>query len=53
MCRLLAVFWDQKEFVTRQNGYHVPHFKATRGGTQFGIIFTNLFNFIVDNVVIN
>ena len=26
-CRLLEVFWDQKEVVTSQCGYHNPHFE--------------------------
>ena len=25
MCRLLAVFWDQQDVVTFQNGYDGPH----------------------------
>ena len=48
---LLAVFWDQQKVVTRQNGYHGPHFKATRGDTQGRLITPTLFNLIVDNVV--
>ena len=53
MCRLLAVFWDQQEVFTHQNGYHGPHFKSTRGTTQDGIISPTLFNLIVDNMVQN
>ena len=29
MCILLALFWYQQEFVTCQNAYHGPYFKAT------------------------
>ena len=36
ICKLLAVFWDQQEVVTRQNRYHGPHFKSTRGAAQLG-----------------
>ena len=53
MCRLLAVFWDQKEVFTLQNGYHGTHFKATRGGIQGELISTTLFNLIVKNLVWN
>ena len=53
MYRLLAVFWDQQEVFTHQNGYHGPHFKSTRGTTQDGIISPTLFNLIVDNMVQN
>ena len=51
MCKILEVFWDYQEFVTRQNGYHGFHFKATRGNTQGGIVSPTIFNLIVDNVV--
>ena len=34
-----------------QNGYHVPHFQASRGKTKVGIIYPTLFNLVVDNVV--
>ena len=53
MCKLLAVFWDQQEFVTHQNGYNGLHFKENRGATKGGIIFPTLFNLIVDNLVHN
>ena len=53
MCRILAVFWYQQEVVTHQNGYHGPHFRATRGITQGGLILPTLFNFIFDNMVRN
>ena len=53
MCRLLAVFWYQQEVVTRQNGHHGPHLKSTQGTSQGRLIFTTLFNLILDNVVIN
>ena len=53
MFRLLEVFWDQKEVITRQNGYHGPHFKATQENTQGRIISPTLFNLIFDNVVRN
>ena len=51
MCRLLAVFWDQQEVITRQNRYHGPHFKATKGTTKGRLIYPTLFNFIIDSVV--
>ena len=53
MCRLLAVFWYQQEVVTRPKGYHGPHFTATRGTTQGGLISPTLFNLIVENLVSN
>ena len=53
MCRLLAMFWYQREVITSKNGYHGPHFKATRRATQVGLISTTLFNLIVNNVVQN
>ena len=53
MCRLLAVFWNQQEFVTHKNGYHVLHFKSTQGTTQGRLISPTLFNLIVNNVVRN
>ena len=53
MCRLLAVFWDQKEVFAHKNGYHILNFKVTQGATHGGIISTTLFNFIVKNVVSN
>ena len=51
--RLLAVFWDQKEVFTRQNGYRGPNFNANMGTTQVGLILPTLFSLIVDNVVRN
>ena len=53
MCRLLAVFWDQQEVVTRLNGYHGLHFKATQGTTQGGLVLPTPSNFIVNNEVNN
>ena len=53
MYMLLVVLWDKQEVVTRQKGYHVPHFRATRGTNQFGLVSPTLFNFIVNNVVRN
>ena len=50
---LLAEFWELQEVVTRENGYRVPHFQATRWKTQGGIISPTLFNLSVDNVVRN
>ena len=46
MCRLLAVFWDQQEVVTCQNG-------SNYGTNQGGLISPTLFNLIVDNVLHN
>ena len=51
MCRLLEVFWDQQDAITRRNGYHVPCFKATWETTQVGLMSPTLFDFIVNNVV--
>ena len=51
MCRLLEVFWDQKEAVTCQNRYHGLNFRANRGINQGGIISPTLFNLIVENAV--
>ena len=53
MCGILAEFWEQKEVVTQKNGYRGPHFQATRGKTQGGLISPTLFNMVVDNVVCN
>ena len=51
MCRLLATFWEQQEVATHQNGYHVTHFRSTRGTTQVRLISITLFILIVDKVV--
>ena len=53
MLRLLALFWDQKEVFTYQNGYHDSHFKGTGGDTQGGLIYPTIFNLIVYNVLRN
>ena len=53
MFRIMSVFWDHQEFVTRQNGYHSPHFKSTWWTTQGGIILPILFNFVVNILVSN
>ena len=53
MCRLLSIFLDHQEVVTRNNWYHKPHLNATKGTTQGGLILPTLFNLIMDNVVRN
>ena len=53
MCRVQVVFLDQQEVFTRQNRFHGPNFKTTRGNTQDGLISPTLFNLMVDNVVLN
>ena len=50
---LLAEFWGWQGVLSRKNGYHSPHFQATRGTIQGGIILPTLFNIVVDNVVWN
>ena len=50
MYMLLEVFWEQKEVVTLQNGYHSPQFKATRGTNQGEIISPTLFNLLLYNL---
>ena len=47
----LAKIWLRKEVVTRQNGFRVPQFRATRGMTQGGIVSPILFNVTVHSVV--
>ena len=51
MHELLVTLWVYQEFVTRQNCYHSPNFKVTRGTTQGGLISLTLFNVVVNNVV--
>ena len=53
ICRILEVFWNQKEVITHQNGYHNQHYKGTQGSNQDGLILPTLFNLIVNNVVQN
>ena len=53
MCNLLVVFWEKQEVVIRQNGYHGPHFRETKGTTQGGLISSTLFNLNVKNMVRN
>ena len=48
---LLGLFWENREVVTRQNGYHGPQFRVTRGTTQGGVAFPTLFNVEVNSVV--
>ena len=48
---ILAELWVQQEVVTRENWYHGPQFRATRGTTQGGLKLLTLFNVVVDNVV--
>ena len=45
---LLAEFWENREVVTRQNGFYGPYFRATCGTTQGGIEFPKLFNVAVN-----
>ena len=52
ICRILAVFWDQQEVTTLQNGCHVLYFKEIRGPTQ-GVIISPTLILIVDNLVWN
>ena len=47
---LLAELWENREVVTRQNGFYVPHFRATCGTTQGGVALTKLFNVAVNIV---
>ena len=51
ICELLVTFWFHQEVITRQNGYHGPKFKATRGTTQVEVIPLTLFNVLVDNLI--
>ena len=49
--RLLGNFWSHQEEFTRQNGFHGPQLRATRG-TQHGLLASpTLFNMAVDSVV--
>ena len=51
MCGLLETFWDHKQVVPRQNGYHGTDFPATQGTTQLGLVSQTLFNVVVYNVI--
>ena len=48
---VLEAFWSIQEVVTRQNGFHDPQVRATRGNTQGGLASHILFNVAVDIVV--
>ena len=48
---LLEEFWENQELVTRQNGYHEPHFRATCVMTQRGIASPTLLNVAATSVV--
>ena len=37
MLRLIENFWDAQQIVARENGFHGPVFKFTRGTTQGGV----------------
>ena len=49
--RILAEFWHQQDFVARQNSYHGPHFKSSKGNTKGGLVPPTFFNPIVYNVI--
>ena len=48
---LLEEFWENQELVTRQNGYHEPHFRATCVMTQRDIASPTLLNVAATSVV--
>ena len=50
---LLAELWENQEMVTRQNGYHDPKFRVTRGTTHGELLSPILFNVVVDSVVVH
>ena len=39
--------------VTRENGYHGPHFRATHSTTQGELASPTLFNIVVNSVISN
>ena len=51
MQRIWESFWENQEVVTKQNGYHGLHFRATHSTTQRGVTFSTLFNAEIDSVV--
>ena len=51
LCGILETFWERQKVVPRQNGFHGPAFLATRGTTQGGLVYSTIFNVLVDNVI--
>ena len=48
---ILVEFWDNKEVVTIQRGYHGTQFRDTHGTTQWVLTSSTLFNVVVESVV--
>eukprot|EP00797_Seminavis_robusta_P003406 Sro1211_g252850.1 Reverse transcriptase (RNA-dependent DNA polymerase) (1066) ;mRNA; f:30706-34100 len=49
--RLLRAWWTHQQIVPRQNGFHGPAFRPTRGVTQGGIPSPDFFNILVDAII--
>ncbi len=49
--RLLKAFWDHQQIVAKQSGFYGPLFTASRGGTQGSLVFPEIFNIMIDNIV--